>query len=271
MIPLAISDLSILRRADNRLLIERLSCTVNTGEIVGLVGESGSGKSLTALAATGMLPVGLEHVAGSIEVMGTPLAGIGPKALRDLRRHQISLIFQDPMTALSPTRSIGAQMDDVLRASGVPRGDRAARAGRLLGDMDLPDPPALMRRFPHQLSGGQRQRVLIAMAFAGSPAVVLADEVTTALDVSVRAQVLRRLVDRAHETGSGLLFITHDLGAARSCCDRVLVMADGKVVESGPAAAVFAHPSSPEAQQLLASLPERGEPRQPLPVAGVEP
>ncbi|WDA41311.1 ABC transporter ATP-binding protein [Erythrobacter sp. BLCC-B19] len=271
MTPLAITGLSILRRSDRRVLIESLDCTVNPGEIVGLVGQSGSGKSLTALAATGLLPDGLEQVAGTIEVMGTAIAGLGVKALRDLRRHNISLIFQDPMTALSPTRSIGAQMRDVLAVAGVPRSERLARAAALLGDMDLPDPPALMRRFPHQLSGGQRQRVLIAMAFAGSPAVVLADEVTTALDVSVRAQVLSLLVDRARRTGSGLLLITHDLGAARSCCDRVLVMSAGRVVESGPTDAVFARPASAEARQLLASLPERALPRQLLPVAGDEP
>ncbi|MFO6448730.1 ABC transporter ATP-binding protein [Erythrobacter sp. NE805] len=271
MIPLAITGLSIRRRSDRRMLIEDLDCTVHPGEIVGLVGQSGSGKSLTALAATGMLPAALEQVAGRIAVTGTPIDGLGPKALRDLRRRRISLIFQDPMTALSPTRSIGAQMGDILAAAGIPRADRPARACRLLGDMDLPDPAALMRRFAHQLSGGQRQRVLIAMAFAGSPAVVLADEVTTALDVSVRAQVLRLLVGRARQSGSGLLFITHDLGAARSCCDRVLVMAEGRVVESGPAVEVFARPASPEARHLLAALPERSAPRQMLPVAGAEP
>ena len=270
MIPLAISGLSVLRRTDGRLLIDDLTLTVRAGEIVGLVGESGSGKSLTALAATGMLPPGLEQVAGTIKVMDTRLAALTPKGLRDLRRRRIALIFQDPMTALSPTRSIGAQMKDVLAAAGVPRAQRTARACQLLGEMDLPDPAALMRRFAHQVSGGQRQRVLIAMAFAGSPAVVLADEVTTALDVSVRAQVLRLLVDRARQTGSGLLFITHDLGAARSTCDRVLVMASGKVVETGSAAEVFARPASWEAQQLLASLPERAPPRCPLPVTGDE-
>lgn len=271
MIPLSINGLSIQRHSDRRMLVEDLSCTVEPGEVVGLVGESGSGKSLTALAATGMLPQGLEQVAGTIAVMGTPITGLAPKALRNLRRHRISLIFQDPMTALSPTRSIGAQICDVLAAAGVHRAERPKRAAVLLGDMDLPDPLVLMRRFPHQLSGGQRQRVLIAMAFAASPNVVLADEVTTALDVSVRAQVLRLLVDRARQSGSGLLFITHDLGAARSCCDRVLVMAAGRVVESGPAGQVFTRPVSPEAQQLLASLPERSAQRQPLPVAGVEP
>lgn len=271
MTPLAITGLSILRRSDRRMLIESLDCTVNQGEIVGLVGQSGSGKSLTALAAIGLLPDGLEQVAGTIEVMGAAIAGQGARALRDLRRHRISLIFQDPMTALSPTRSIGAQIRDVLTVAGVPRSDRSARAAALLSDMDLPDPPALMRRFPHQLSGGQRQRVLIAMAFAGLPAVVIADEVTTALDVSVRAQVLCLLVERARRTGSGLLLITHDLGAARSCCDRVLVMSAGRVVESGPTDEVFARPASVEARQLLASLPERASPRQPLPVAGDEP
>lgn len=271
MIPLTIEGLTVVRRNDGRTLIDDLSCSVHPGEVVGLVGESGSGKSLTALAATGMLPSGLEQVAGAITVLGIPLAGLGPKALRDLRRHRISLIFQDPMTALSPTRSIGAQMGDVLAAVGVTRTARTARSCQLLADMDLPDPETMLRRFPHQLSGGQRQRVLIAMAFAASPAVVLADEVTTALDVSVRAQVLSLLVDRARQTGSGLLFITHDLGAARSCCDRVLVMAGGRVVESGPADEVFTRPVSQEARHLLASLPERTAARQLLPVAGVEP
>ena len=271
MIPLAINGLSVLRRADARLLVDDLTLTVRRGEIVGLVGESGSGKSLTALAALGMLPEGLDQVAGSIAVMGVPLASMNSAHLRDLRRHRIALIFQDPMTALSPTRSIGAQMTDVLAAAGVPRNERAERAVRLLGDMDLPDPAALMQRYAHQLSGGQRQRVLIAMAFAGSPGVVIADEVTTALDVSVRAQVLRLLADRARQTGSGLLFITHDLGAARSTCDRVLVMAGGRVVEAGLASQVFSRPASREAQQLLAALPERAKPRCPLPVAGEEP
>jgi ABC-type dipeptide/oligopeptide/nickel transport system ATPase component len=271
VIPLAINGLSVLRRADARLLVDDLTLTVRRGEIVGLVGESGSGKSLTALAALGMLPKGLEQVAGNVAVMGLPLASLNPAQLRDLRRHRIALIFQDPMTALSPTRSIGAQMADVLAAAGVPRSERAPRAVSLLGDMDLPDPAALMQRYAHQLSGGQRQRVLIAMAFAGSPGVVIADEVTTALDVSVRAQVLRLLADRARQTGSGLLFITHDLGAARSTCDRVLVMAGGRVVEAGPASQVFSRPASREAQLLLAALPERAKPRSHLPVAGDEP
>ncbi|MBU6166074.1 MAG: ABC transporter ATP-binding protein [Alphaproteobacteria bacterium] len=268
MTPLVISNLTVCRRADGRVLIDGLSLSVAAGEVVGLVGESGSGKSLTAMAAIGMLPAGLQQEAGSIMVAGVPLGGLATAALRQLRQRTVSLIFQDPMTALCPTRRIGAQLADVLAVAGCPRTDRVARAMALLADMHLPDPAMLLRRYPHQLSGGQRQRVLIAMAFSASPALVLADEVTTALDVSARAQVLRLLVERARQMGSGLLFITHDLGAARHCCDRILVMAGGRLVENGPAAQVFGQPASPEARQLLAALPERAVPRQPLPVGG---
>ena len=268
MTPLSIERLTVARRAGGAPLIAGLSLSVAAGEIVGLVGESGSGKSLTAQAAIGMLPTGLVQTGGVIRVDGVALEGLSARQLADLRRRRIALIFQDPMTALNPTRRVGAQMADVLAAAGCPRGERRSRTQALLADMELPEPAMLFERYPHQLSGGQRQRVLIAMAFAGDPAVVIADEVTTALDVSVRAQVLKLLVERARRAGSGLLFITHDLGAARHACDRILVMAGGRLVEEGRSDALFRSPMSAEARALLAALPERARPRERLPVPG---
>jgi peptide/nickel transport system ATP-binding protein len=232
-------------------IVQDVSFALGAGERVGLIGESGSGKSLTALAVMGLLPEELSST-GTVRLAGRDLTALSDRQLGALRGDRLAMVFQEPMTALNPLMRVGRQVAEVLRQH-RDAGRREAEAGaeELLARVELPDPAATRRAYPHQLSGGQRQRVMLAMALACDPAVLICDEPTTALDVTVQARMLA-LIDRlVAEEGSALLFITHDLAVVSGRCERVLVMYGGRIVESGPTAAIFATPWHPYTAGLL--------------------
>lgn len=242
--------------------VRDVDLTLRRGETVAVVGESGSGKSTTALALLRMLPHTGRVAAGSVRFDGTELTTAGEEELRALRGARIGMIFQDPMTSLNPVLTVRQQLDEVLRAHGE-GGDRAARRERaleLLGLVGIPDPERRLEDHPHQFSGGQRQRILIAMALAGRPYVLLADEPTTALDATVQEQILNLLTRLTEETGTALLLITHNMGVVARSCERVLVMYGGTVVEDGPVAEVLTRPRHPYTAGLLAAVPRLGSP-----------
>ncbi len=243
-----------------------VSLEVAPGEIVGLVGESGSGKSVTAMSIVRLLPEGAMRVRkGQIRLLGRDVLAAGETELGRLRGRLASMVFQEPMTALNPTIRIGSQIVQVIRRhESASTADAAARARALLAEMQVQDPERVMRSYPVELSGGMRQRVLIAMAFACNPRLLIADEPTTALDVTVQAQVLSLLRERARERGTSVLFITHDLAVVAQLCDRLYVMYAGRIVEQGPTAAVLGRPAHPYSRALLRSLPEAVAPKQPL-------
>ncbi|MEV0893108.1 dipeptide ABC transporter ATP-binding protein [Promicromonospora sp. NPDC050262] len=241
-----------VRTQSGRALLSDLSLRVAAGERVGLIGESGSGKTMTALAALGLLPDGVSAT-GHVGLAGVDgnLLDRGERALARLRGREISMVFQEPMTALNPLMRVGRQVAEAMTVHGVPHGTASRRAADLLAEVGLPDGAA--RRYPHELSGGQRQRVVLAMALANAPAVLVADEPTTALDVTVQRQVLDLVVRLVRDRGAGLLFITHDLAVVSQVCERVVVLLDGVVVEEGPVAEVFAHPRHEYTRRLLAA------------------
>ncbi|MCW3836948.1 ABC transporter ATP-binding protein [Sphingomonas canadensis] len=246
-------------------VLDALSIAVAPGEIVGLIGESGSGKSVTATALLGLLPGRGCSTGGSVRVLGEELLGLGERRLEEIRGARIAMIFQEPMNALNPLLRIGGQLTGVIRRhTSANRAEAEARARELLADMQIRDVDRVMRAYPFMLSGGMRQRVLIAMAFACGPEVLVADEPTTALDVTVQAQVLRLLRDMARKRGTAVLLITHDIGVVRHLCDRIYVIHAGQIVEQGPTAAVIAGAAHPYTRALLASLPERFAPREPI-------
>ncbi|MDA8250168.1 MAG: ABC transporter ATP-binding protein [Rhodospirillales bacterium] len=236
-------------------VLSGVSFSLARGESVGLVGESGSGKSMTALAVMGLLPPGARS-SGRILFDGGDLLRADEAALCALRGKRIGMVFQEPMTALNPLRSIGAQVAEPLRLhEKLSRAQAAARARDLLARVGLAPPRITPGLYPHQLSGGQRQRVVIAMALACGPDLLIADEPTTALDVTVQAQVLDLLADLAQESGMALLLITHDLGVVSQTVDRVLVMYAGRVVEQGPTRSVFSAMAHPYTRALFAASP----------------
>jgi peptide/nickel transport system ATP-binding protein len=232
-----------------------VSFALARGDSVGLVGESGSGKSMTALAIMGLLPPGAA-VSGRIGFDGRDLLAAGEPELCGIRGRRIGMVFQEPMIALNPLMRIGAQVAEPLRQHfAIGRAERDAQARRLLERVGLPAARISPDRYPHQLSGGQRQRVVIAIALACGPELLIADEPTTALDVTVQAQVLNLLADVAEERGMALLLITHDLGVVSESAARVLVMYAGRVVEQGATADVFAHMAHPYTRALFAASP----------------
>ncbi|MFE6771993.1 dipeptide ABC transporter ATP-binding protein [Streptomyces fimicarius] len=245
--------------------VRNLSFTLRRGETLAVVGESGSGKSTTALALTRMLPGTGRIATGSVLLDGQDLAAATDEELRAVRGARIGMIFQDPMTALNPVLSVGRHLDEVLRAHGGERGRRArdarrARAVDLLDRVGIPEPHRRIDDHPHQFSGGQRQRILIAMALAGEPDILLADEPTTALDATVQEQILTLLADLNRETGTALVLITHNMGVVARSCARVLVMYGGTVVEDGPTAEVLTRPRHPYTAGLLAAVPRLSAP-----------
>lgn len=222
-------------------VVSDISFTIGSGERVGLIGESGSGKSVTALALMGLLPDGM-RARGDVRFQGEPLLGASEGRLSALRGDRLAMVFQEPMTALNPLMRVGKQVGEVLRIhQGLSRSAARPRAAELFLRVGL-DRPDQLRAFPHQLSGGQRQRVMLAMAMACGPALVLADEPTTALDVTVQAQVLAELSQLVQEEDSSLLLISHDLAVVAGLCERLLVMYGGRIVESGFTADVLAGP-----------------------------
>ncbi len=243
---------------------------VHASEMVAVVGESGSGKSVSFLAAMGLLPR-TATVSGSVMLQGRELVGASAKELRSVRGHLLSMIFQDPLSALNPVHRIGAQIAEMLQAH-QKLSDKAARARAvdLLDIVGIPQPGDRAMQYPHEFSGGMRQRVVIAMAIANSPKVLIADEPTTALDVTVQAQILEVIQKVQKQFGTAVVLITHDLGVVARVCERVNVMYAGRVVERADIGELFEHPTHPYTRGLLASLPQVGSERL-SPIAGFPP
>ena len=256
---LAIADLTIALPpgADRPLAAEEVSLEVNPREIVCIVGESGSGKSLTAHAVMGLLPGRVAATAGSILFDGVDLLREPPEALRKRRGRDIAMIFQDPMAALNPVLTIGSQVTEQIRSHrDISQGAALKQAGDLLAEMGLKDVAQLLKAYPHQLSGGQRQRVMIAMALSLSPRLLIADEPTTALDVTTQAQILKLIRRLQAEREMSVLFITHDFGVVADMADRVVVMRHGRVVESGATTEILGRPRHSYTRALIAAVPK---------------
>jgi peptide/nickel transport system ATP-binding protein len=256
--------------ADRALALDGVSLALHAGEVLCLVGESGSGKSVAASAVMRLLPATLRVHSGSIGFEGQDLAALPESAMRRIRGAGIGMVFQEPMTALNPLLTIGRQIGETFRThTALGRREIAQRTLQLLEDVRLPDPAAALRAYPHQLSGGQRQRAMIAMALALDPRVLIADEPTTALDVTTQAQILRLIRDLQRRKGTAVLFITHDFGVVADIADRVAVMQHGRVVETGTAAEVLGRPRHAYTRALLAAVPDLA-PRTAAPTAPVQ-
>ena len=246
----------------SRILLDGIRLEIGVGEIVGLVGESGSGKSMLAMSIGRLLPPNCSISQGQIVFAGRDLVLAEERWLDDVRGSRMAFVFQEPMTALNPTMRVGRQMIDVIsRHSAVSAITAKARALEMLERVRIRDCAAVFDSWPHELSGGMRQRVLIGMAFSCRPQLIIADEPTTALDVTIQAQILALLTDMAREHGTAVLLITHDMGIVRAITNRVNVMYAGRIVECGPTNAVLAHPCHPYTRALLACLPEGATPR----------
>ncbi|MGB6997160.1 MAG: ABC transporter ATP-binding protein, partial [Pseudolabrys sp.] len=269
---LSICDLSIAFGPGARevLAVDRVSFDIRKGETMALVGESGSGKSITALSVMKLLPYpAAHHPSGSIKFQGRELLTMSEQQIRDVRGNDITIIFQEPMTSLNPLHTIEKQIREILSLhQGLNAGAARAKIIELLGQVGIPDPAGRLGSYPHQLSGGQRQRVMIAMALANKPDLLIADEPTTALDVTVQAQILKLLKDIQTQLGMSMLFITHDLGIVRKLADRVCVMQRGKIVEQGEVERVFTAPEHPYTRALLAAEP-KPDPALPRPDAPI--
>jgi peptide/nickel transport system ATP-binding protein len=252
--------------ADRANAVEDVSLSVKRDEIVCIVGESGSGKSVTAFTVMGLLPKGvLVPTGGEVLLEGEDVLKASPQRLRDLRGTRMAMIFQEPMTALNPVLTIGDQVDEVLRIHTQlgPR-ERKAKVIEIMASIRLPDPERLYDAYPHQISGGQRQRIMIAAALVLDPALLIADEPTTALDVTTQAQILALIKDLQRRRGTGVLFITHDFGVVAEIADRVVVMQNGRVVEQGPREEVLRRPQQPYTRMLIQAVPSlEPAPREP--------
>jgi peptide/nickel transport system ATP-binding protein len=270
---LEVEDLSVAFTRRGRwdvLAVDGVSFSVGAGETLGLVGESGSGKSVTSLAIMGLLPKRGVRVGGSVAFDGRSLLQLKQDELRDMRGREMAMVFQDPLSSLNPVVPIGTQVTEVLvRHRDLSRSDSRKEAARLLDLVGIPDPERRLKEYPHQLSGGMRQRALVAMAVACEPRLLIADEPTTALDVTIQAQILELLKDLVRKQGTALVLITHDLGVVAGICDRVNVMYSGRIVEQADRRTLFVHPRHPYTTGLLASIPRldslEGAPLHPIP------
>ncbi len=262
---LTVTDLSVTFTRRGRApvhAVDDVSFQIRAGEHVGLVGESGSGKSVTSLAIMGLLPRGGVEVAGSVDFDGQELIGLDTATMRNLRGQELAMVFQDPMTSLNPVITVGRQITEVLkRHRDLDKADARTEAVDLLTKVGIPDPARRVGDYPHQLSGGMRQRVLIAIALACQPRLLIADEPTTALDVTIQAQILELLRELVSGSQTALLMITHDLGVVAGLCDRVHVMYSGRIVESAERRQLFARPRHPYTGGLMASIPRLDQPR----------
>ncbi|WP_333671828.1 ABC transporter ATP-binding protein [Elioraea tepidiphila] len=258
-----IEDLAVSFRTDRGEVeaLSGVSLHLDEGEVLGVVGESGCGKSLTALAIMGLVPSPPGRITrGRIAFAGRDLLGLDEAAMTRIRGEQIAMIFQEPMSALNPVFTVGEQVAEVLRVhEGLGRTAARERAAQLLARVGIPDPARRLGQYPHELSGGLRQRVMIAAALACRPKLLIADEPTTALDVTIQAQILALLADLQREFGMATMLITHDLGVVAQVVTRVVVMYAGKVVEEGPVEAVFERPSHPYTAALMRSIPALAE------------
>ena len=238
--------------------VRGVSFTVDRGETVGIVGESGSGKSVTSLSIMRLVPTPPGKVtAQGVRLEGQDLLTLSPREMQHVRGARIAMVFQDPFSSLNPTMTLGEQVAEPIRLhTGASRAEAKEKAIQLFQSVRIPSPEIRYRQYAHQISGGQRQRVMIAIAFACNPDLLIADEPTTALDVTVQAQVLALMADMQRRSNAGVLLITHDLGVVAETCDRVLVMYAGIVVESGTSEQIFHRPKHPYTQALLESLPQ---------------
>ena len=269
---LEIRNLSIaLEGNDAARVVKNLSLSIRPGETMCLVGESGSGKSLTSLATMGLLPKALRPTTGEILVNGVDVLKQSPGKLRDMRATQMAMIFQEPMTALNPVMKVGDQIAEVMEAHGQSRGDRRKAVLEIMEQVHLPDVERIYGSYPHQLSGGQRQRIMIAMALVLKPKLLIADEPTTALDVTIQAQILELLTTLQREKGMALILITHDMGVVAETAERVQVQYAGQKVEEQAAIPLFSTPRHPYTAALLAALPERATERRLPTIPGVVP
>lgn len=258
---LVIKGLSARLKGTTFPILRNVSLTVGAGEVHGLVGESGAGKSMIGKAVLGILPSSIEITHGAIELDGVDLLSLPPAERRRRIGATTALIPQDPLTALNPSRRIGPQITDrlvdILR---WPRAEAEARARALLAEVQIPDPERVMRAYPHELSGGMRQRILIASAFAAEPKLIVADEPTTALDVTVQKQILKLIADLQARHGTALLFVTHDLGVVSKVCQSLSVLYGGMVVESTKVRDFFRKPAHGYSRALLAATPKYTDP-----------
>jgi oligopeptide/dipeptide ABC transporter ATP-binding protein len=249
-------EIAIRGRGAERIAVANVDFEVGRGEVLGLVGESGSGKSLSMLAVMGLLPP-MMRVSGSIRLGGKEILGLPERQMRALRGRRVAMVFQDPMTALNPVMTIGAQITEalMLHNARLSRRELKTRAIELMELVAIPAPEHRFSQFPHEFSGGMRQRVVIAIAVANDPELLIADEPTTALDVTIQAQIVEILDRLRREKGVAIVLITHDLGLVASLVDRVTILYAGRVAERGPIEAVFRHPRHPYTAGLLAAVP----------------
>jgi oligopeptide/dipeptide ABC transporter ATP-binding protein len=253
---LQIRQLSTSLGQDGPVILDSVALTLQRGEILGVVGESGSGKSMLALSLMGLLPPPIRVSEGQALLQGQDLLSMSSQTLRQLRGKDMAMIFQEPMTSLNPVMRVGRQIAEVLRWHHGMSDSEAHKEGiALLRRVEMPDPAKQIEAFPHELSGGMRQRVMIAMALAGRPRLLIADEPTTALDVTIQAQILALIRRIQRDEGMSVLLITHDLGVIAEMCDRVAVMYAGRVVEQGSVLDIFDRPAHPYTRGLLASRP----------------
>jgi peptide/nickel transport system ATP-binding protein len=246
--------------------VDGIDLSLARGRTLGLVGESGCGKSVTSLAVMGLLPPEHSHVSGEVQFEGRDLLKVAQPELRDLRGARLAMIFQEPMTSLNPSYTIGNQIIEAIqRHQGLPAAEARAKAIDMLKLVHIPSPEKRIDDYPHKLSGGMRQRAMIAMALACGPQLLIADEPTTALDVTIQAQILDLLRGLRRDTGTAIILITHDLGVVAEMADDVAVMYAGQIVERAPVAALFARPEHPYTVGLLGSIPKLDEKRERLP------
>jgi len=261
---LEIRDLHVKFHARDREAVSGVSLTIADGEILGLVGESGSGKSVTAMSVAGLLPRKQCAYSGEIRLDGTELLHAGRDVLRAVQGRDIGVVFQEPMSAMDPLMRIGPQVEEALLVhTDLSKAQRRHLALEALSQAELPDPEGVYGKYPHELSGGMLQRSMIAAAIVSRPKLLLLDEPTTALDVTIQAQILTLLKKLNSEFGMAMLFISHDLSVVRKLCPRVAVMQRGRLVEEGETETVFRAPRDPYTQRLIASIPTRERRRQP--------
>jgi len=259
---LEVENLTLAIKASGRQVVKQVGFTVSRGEIVGIVGESGSGKTLAARAVMGFVPPAVTRLSGSIRFDGEEITTMAPKRLRAVRGARVGMVFQEPMTSLNPSMTIGRQLEEGLALHRkLDAASRRALILDMLRRVGLSDPEGALEAFPHQFSGGMRQRIMLASVMLLKPALLLADEPTTALDAVVQRDVMELMVDLTRENGTAVLLISHDLGMVARYCSRIVVMSQGEVVEQGDSADILARPQHPYTRKLLAAMPQRGEPR----------